>query len=363
MKFLICRISLLALWFLAVAPLAVCGQPVAPELIFQTGFEGNSALVPYRGSGGSDQLIIGCDTTLNGHNDFDEVFGKKGVQKGQVGSYGFLVQYQGGDISQRFAKIVSEPGNPTNQVLWFWLHDKYACGGQVKGRVQVNLYDLKPGLPEFYQSVRVFLTEDWNVVRNYPRALNWCTISEFWNKHYLHGTADYDKGFRITLGIGKPTAAVSDLSFILDADGLDWKRVWIARNEQVKVPIGKWFTMEYYYKEGDSQNGRFYLAITPDGQPRQVVYDLTARTRTNMDPAPPAGITDYNPLKLYTSNELLGFVKSQGKTLQIYWDDFKLWKNRQPVDSKPLLVIEEVQKPTTPKPRSGGTASPSAPVK
>jgi len=28
--------------------------------------------------------------------------------------------------------------------------------------------------------------------------------------------------------------------------------------------------------------------------------------------------------------EVIGFMKSQGKTLQIYWDDFKVWRNKRP---------------------------------
>jgi hypothetical protein len=47
------------------------------------------------------------------------------------------------------------------------------------------------------------------------------------------------------------------------------------------------------------------------------------------DPAP-NGLTGYNPMKLYTSSALVSYVKSKGKTLQIYWDDFKLWKNKRP---------------------------------
>ncbi len=92
--------------------------------------------------------------------------------------------------------------------------------------------------------------------------------------------------------------------------------------------------MEIYYKEGDAQTGRVYLAITPDGKPRQVVFDVTGWTYCPTSPTPD-GITDWNPLKLYTSKEVVRFVKGQEKTLQIYWDDFELWKNRRPTDSTP----------------------------
>jgi hypothetical protein len=45
-------------------------------------------------------------------------------------------------------------------------------------------------------------------------------------------------------------------------------------NEAVKVPIGKWFTLDYYYKEGNNQNGRFYMSITPDGEAKKIIFDL-----------------------------------------------------------------------------------------
>ena len=35
-------------------------------------------------------------------------------------------------------------------------------------------------------------------------------------------------------------------------------------------------------------------------------------------------------MKMYTSKEVVAFMKKQGKTLQMYWDDFKLWRNKQP---------------------------------
>ena len=71
------------------------------------------------------------------------------------------------------------------------------------------------------------------------------------------------------------------------------------------------------------------MAITPDGGEKKLVFDIHNFTHNSKNPAP-KGLTGYNPLKLYTSKELVTFVKNQGKTLQIYWDDFKLWTNKQP---------------------------------
>jgi len=82
--------------------------------------------------------------------------------------------------------------------------------------------------------------------------------------------------------------------------------------------------MEYRYKEGDKDNGKFWMSITPDGGSKQVVFDITNYTHNTKDPAP-NGVTGFSPMKLYTSREIVGFMKDQDKTLQIYWNDFKLW--------------------------------------
>jgi hypothetical protein len=71
------------------------------------------------------------------------------------------------------------------------------------------------------------------------------------------------------------------------------------------------------------------MTIQPDGGAKSVIYDLTKITHNSKDPSPD-GVTDYNPIKLYTSKELIDYMGSKGKTLQIYWDDFKLWKDKRP---------------------------------
>lgn len=267
-----------------------------------------------------DGVDSGSSANANERSDLARV-----VKSGRM-----QVQYTGGDSTRRFARVIAEPGNPKNHVLQYWLNDSWAASeNQEKARIQTNLYGINEGLTEFYQSVRVFLTNDFNALKTYPRPINWCTISEFWNNEWWVKGEPY--GFRITLGIGKASGIQNELKFILNAENAGQKEIWRANSatSTVAVPIGKWFTMDYYVKEGDKETGRFYLAITPDGQPKQVVYDITNFTQNTSDPAP-NGFTGYNPMKLYTSKELINHVKAQGKTLQIYWDDFALWKGKKP---------------------------------
>jgi len=292
------------------------------ELIFQSGFEQGSKVV----SRGNDADIVGVDHSLSEENDWVEDLDNHP----EVGN--FSLQYQGGDSSQRFAKIIPEPGNTDNHVLHFWLNGPNV-GGE-KGRIQANIYGSE-GWKEFYQSERVFLHDDFTAVRTFPDEIHWLTIAEFWNN--ITWSQSVPNGFRITLGIGKPVKKESDLYFILDGqdcqlfeDGSQkYTTLWSEINKEIKVPIGKWFTLEYYYKEGDAENGRFYLAIQPEGGEKQVVFDVARFTHNSAD-STPDGVSDFNPLKLYTSKKLIDYMRNNEKTLQIYWDDFKLWKNKRP---------------------------------
>ena len=304
-----------------------CAQDKSPAvsngtLIFQSGFEPDSKVVP----SGAEADIIGTDHSLADHNDWVADLDNNP----DIGN--FSLQYQGGDSTQRFAKIIPEPGNPANHVLQFWLNDANVEAS--KGRIQGNLYGNK-GMKEFYQSERIFLPADFNAVRTYPDIINWLTIAEFWNNITWSQTVPY--GFRITLGIGKPVSGESDLYFILDGQNCDlasdgsqkYTTLWSETNQKQKVPIGKWFTLEYYYKEGNAENGKFYMTIQPDGAEKVNVFNLTTITHNSKDPSPD-GVTDFNPIKLYTSKPLIDYMRSQHKTLQIYWDDFKLWKDKRP---------------------------------
>ncbi|RYC70954.1 hypothetical protein [Spirosoma sordidisoli] len=301
--------------------------PSTGKRLFQTGFEGSSRVLKLNGTndhGAPMEYIDGVDTSFSANSNWRTDW-QRLVKSGRM-----QVQYTGGDSTKRLARVMAEPGNPKNHVLHYWLNDSWAASeNQQKARIQTNLYGINGGLTELYQSVRVFLTDDFNALKTYPRAISWCTISEFWNNEWWVKGEPY--GFRITLGIGKASGPQNELKFILNAENAGQKEVWHANSASstVAVPIGRWFTMEYYLKEGNRDTGRFFLAITPDGQPRQVVYDITNFTHNTTDPSP-NGITGYNPMKLYTSKELVNHVRAQGKTLQVYWDDFTLWTDKQP---------------------------------
>ncbi|MBC8011266.1 MAG: hypothetical protein H7067_14360, partial [Burkholderiales bacterium] len=297
-------------------PAPAADQPV---LVFKTGFGGDTRVEP---SSGTDDQLVGTDSAPGHKSDLAADLGLSEVS----------IQYTGGQLSQRHGKLVPDPANSKNQVLEFWLGEPWSASeNQVKARVQANFYGFKTGYREFYQSVRVYLHPDLRALREYPSSIKWLTLAEFWNDRYWGGDP---YGFRITAGIGKPSAAESDLNFILDAQGPGARPIWMAKNETIKVSLGKWFTLDTYFLEGDAATGRFYVAMTPDGGARKVVFDVTGWTRNPTDPAP-GGMTDWNPLKLYTSKELVRFMQAKDRRLAVYWDDYELWTGRRPTDSQP----------------------------
>lgn len=316
-------ILFIAMIFLFLLPIVSFAQD--PKLVFQSGFEGTTEVVEEGGNdfGAPYEKLTGYDNTFTEKSNWDADWTNGRMQ----------VQYTGGDATKRFAKVVEDPTQASNKVLHFWLNDSWtADAGAQKARIQTNLYGINPGYKEFYQSVRVYLTEDFRALTTYPSAVKWCTLSEFWNNEWWDNKPN---GFRISLGVGKPSAAVSDLSFLLSAENSGQVLVWNADNTYLKVPIGKWFTMEYYYKEGNKDTGRFWMAITPDGEATKVVFDVHDFTHNTADSSPD-GVTGFNPLKLYTGDYILNHVKAQGKTLQIYWDDYKFWKDKAPTIDLPV---------------------------
>lgn len=313
--------------------------PTNGRLLFNSGFEPDSKVVPVR-PGSSDDDIVGVDHSVAPPNDWVADLDKSG----KLGN--FNLQYEGGDTTQRFARIIAEPGNPGNRVLHFWASQPNVSR-YGKTRIQANIYASEapgqtvPGIRELYQSVRMYLPADMEEVKTYPDKISWLTIMEVWNN--ITWRLDVPYGFRITVGMGKPDSAARELYFMVDAEDclLDgtinpqgeprqkYVTIWKEMNQQMPIPVGKWLTLEYYIKEGNAGTGRFYMAVTPEGGEKRVIFDIHNFTHGTGDPAPD-GIKHWNPMKLYTSKALTEHMMAQGKALQIYWDDFSIWEGRRP---------------------------------
>lgn len=305
-------------------------------LLFNSGFEPGSRVVHGTDPFTSDNNIVGKDLSVTPPNDWVEDF-KKSPNLGK-----FSLQYQGADTTKRFARIVPEPDNPENHVLHFRINEPWVNSkGSNLARIQANIYESSDkkveGIKVLYQTVRLFLHEDMTILKSYHAKIHWLTIMEVWNNH---GWVDDPYPFRMTVGMGKPSSAKNGLYFMVDAEDYNYRtastrggytKIWNEMNTQIEIPVGKWITLEYYIKEGNDQSGRFYMTMTPEGGEKSVIFDIRNFTHNTKD-LDPQGITLWNPMKLYTSRDLVNFVKSEGKSLQIYYDDFEVWKDRVPFE-------------------------------
>jgi len=290
-------------------------------LLFNSGFENASSVIPI-GTGSQGEQLTGIDHSVSAPNNWD-TFGSTSFP-GPTKIY-----YEGGDSSMRYARIVNDPKRPSNKVLKFWLADSNVIG-KSKGRIQMDAYN-GSGVKELYQSVRLLLDSNLKQLKFWNVAFTQFTLFELWNNKVWNNAP---AAFRISLNIVKPSnISGSNLYLRLTAQKHNasgsYSTVWDTTAFTYQIPFGKWARFEYYIKEGNEQNGRFYLAITPEGVSKATVFDIHNYTHSP-DATTTDGITDINPMKLYTNSGVINYLKGKEIPIQVYWDDFELWKNKKP---------------------------------
>ncbi len=248
-----------------------------------------------------------------------------------------VVQYEGGDDTERSARVVPSPTDAGQNVLAFALQApnvRDAAGTPQKGRVQLNAYATDAvRAREVRLRVRMYLGEGFGSLSSLPKSFHWLTLSEWWNNA---GWTGQPYPFRISVDLAKPTArAGTPLYFAVRAETLNtatrrWnKPIWSRVNTGVPAPVGQWVTLEVYFREGDASQGRFRMSMQADGGEPQVLFDQRGFTHHPDDPAPD-GLTHLNPVKLYTSKLVVEHAAALGTPLEVFWDDigFRLCRER-----------------------------------
>lgn len=292
---------------------------IAPiPIIFRSGFEPGTRVTP----GLHRDDIIGTDHSVDPPNDW----GNDLEGHSTIGS--FSLQYQGGNRSDRLAQIIQDPTTTGNHVLHFWLHRPRTVAGPAgfKGRIQANLYD-NNNLTEVYFRRRLYLHSDFDLLQSYSEEVQWLTLEEMWA---TAGWVQHRHPFRISLNLVKDAGRNKPLRLSVHgqrktADGWWPGTLWRATNTLFTVPSGEWITLTTYYRKGDAAEGRYCLTAQTDDMKRQVIFDLVVPT---YDPQSLTAVplTHWNPLKLYTSDNIVDHVRTSGGTLQLYIDDIAIWQ-------------------------------------
>jgi hypothetical protein len=300
------------------------------DLIFNTGFEDNSThIFAENTTAPCTDDIRGVDLSVEQNGDWEG-----DLENGTFGEAQFC--FGGGDRTQRGIDFVQDPEHSNNQVMHMWIiepaenisdTDDIPCNGEADGsrkaRIQHVLKD-NPHLHAFQYQVKIRLGDGFQTLVDSEYEINWMTIGEFWNNQ-----PSEDHSFRITLNLIKPdNESGTPFYFGLKADKQDegaseWNSAWPEEIiSDVEVPLESWFTLDVTIIEGDNENGRAIVHVTIDGEEFEVA-DVTGWTHAPSDPNPD-GFRAINTMKIYTSGPVMCGLKDLGKTLDVWWDDYKI---------------------------------------
>lgn len=238
-----------------------------------------------------------------------------------------------GNVSDRYAKIIPDPtldkNDPENHVLHYWLQNAVIESGfqtHTKGRIQTGFPGQLVDAFEVYSRQRVYFHEDLNLLLDYPPGADqwWIgfTFQELWMGAAWEG---HPNPARISLSM-IPFNGAYHLGLELQSMP-ELNTIWSRFNLGFSVPVGEWLTIETGFKSGDADTGRMVLIITPEstGIPITVfdvnnwTYDPDADEPGGTGPVP---LTHWNPQKLYTSDNVIHYIRDAGGAAQIYFDDF-----------------------------------------
>jgi len=320
-------------------------QPAGPVL-FRSGFESGTRGIPAN----AHEILEGVDHSVAPPNDWTALRAQLPPSHpwatgtgaaGEAGARGahptlgyFDIQYLGGTVAQRSARIIEDPTCPGNQVLHFRAaHANETFPGGAKARVQASLYGNR-NLTALCSRVRLYLHPDLDVLREWDAGFDWLTLQEFW---FSPGWVPVGRSFRISLGLHREAGAGRrGLHFYVHGqpgweDGMPvypkyggWGfPTWEQVGRAFDVPTGTWLDCRVFYRMGDAVSGRFVFQVRIADGDWIAVFDVTDWTY-NPRSAGPDPLYGWNPMKLYTSSRLVDYVRDRGGVAQVYWDDLEI---------------------------------------
>ena len=296
---------------------AVCLLPTAAfpqaKLLFESGFEPNVYVTTdYQDLRGSDGMD--WQTDFEGYPEVERLF--------------FV--YCGAVPTSAFADLRPGPVDANNQVLYMQVNaDDDTHSAQARAQIHFGYETTGPDLFEQgYIKFRMYLHPDMNELKNYhDKWTYWFDMMEWWEEHDPNLDGDGAGQARWSVLLGKDEGDTL-LFWRIRSEYMQpaarlfdpiWPQV---ENRTVPVPIGQWATLETFFKRGDASNGRIYMAITPDGGEKQVIFDIHNYTQHSESPRP---LASWHFFKLYTSDTVLDWLRARNRKIRAYYDDFEWW--------------------------------------
>lgn len=288
-------------------PIWQCSSPpeydMTHELLFQTGFEGS--VVTKKGSFSDN--IVGMDTNFSEKSNWEFLCDGRWIKNA-------FINYEDGSYHQRYAEVVADPQDKSNSVLMFKIIEPHIIeGDHKKGRVSAILET--NDIYSVSQTLRVYLHPTMTTLKKWDRKVDWLTIFEFWSSDY----------YRITVSMFKRDIPNDELYFKVSSGSRTlvsrFKEDWSITDTLYPIPFGEWFTISMNLTLDDTPNGHLFMEITDSRRGKNTIFNLTQEFGN------PEGFTKINPMKLYTSDSLIEYLKKNNSELEIYFDDWKFYRN------------------------------------
>jgi len=234
-----------------------------------------------------------------------------------------------GSSAYAYQEIVSNPFKASEKVMHaVVLDDDPNISSTTRAQTTLNFKD-EVNLSVYHSSHRMLLDEDVAFLETYPNKITWFVLMEAWNKAVSGWDGSSAGSARWNLNLSKETTGTK-LFWVAKGEfqqpaAKEGDEIWKYENRTFPVPYNKWFTLDFYIKRGDENNGKLVIKITPDGETTTVLFDITGSTI--YPDHPEIHLYAWQPFKFYFDDVYLDWMKTQNKTLSCYYNDFKWYKN------------------------------------
>jgi hypothetical protein len=233
-----------------------------------------------------------------------------------------------GGIAYAYQEIVDNPTQAGEKVMHaVVLDDDPNASATTRAQITMTIKD-GIDLDYFHSSVRMFLDDDVEHLKNYPANISWFVLFEAWTDRVSDWDGNSAGSARWNLNVAKQNGS-TQLYWVAEAEtmqpaAIEDEDLWSEQNKTVPIPFNTWFTLDVLIKRGAGQDGRLLIKITPDGEKTQTLFDI--RNTTIYPNHPEILLNKWQPFKFYFSDTYLDWMKVEGKVLSCYYNDFKWYK-------------------------------------
>ena len=210
------------------------------------------------------------------------------------------------------------------------IEDDPTKSGTSRAQLSIRFKD-STDLGVYHTRQRMYLNPEIEHLENYPDDITWFTLFEIWNERNPNWDGSESGSARWGLSINKEKGVGSKLFWRFKGETMqpesDGKNYLIPKsyNKNVSIPFGKWFTLDFYMKRGEQNNGEIKISIKVDGEPEQTVFHLFGSTVYPNHPE--LKLNSWQPFKLYLDNKHLLWMKEQNKNIDACYSSFIWLKN------------------------------------